>query len=82
MVNSKKFKNKFPIIPPLFHLDKFITDSREKSTLFDSFFASQCTVLDTGSQLPFICAITENILDNVLFSDDDIITHIRGLTLF
>ena len=42
-------KNKFPIIPPSFHLYKFITDFREKATLFNNFFASQCTVLKTGS---------------------------------
>ena len=33
--------NKFPIIPPLFHLNKFITDFQEKATLFNNFFASQ-----------------------------------------
>ena len=42
-------KNKFPIVPPLFHLNKFITDFQEKATLFNNFFASQCTVLKTGS---------------------------------
>ena len=46
-------KNKFPIIPRLFHLNKFITDFQEKATLFNNFFASQCNVLETGSQLPF-----------------------------
>ena len=66
-------KNKFPIIPPLFHLNKFITDFQEKA----NFFASQCTVLETGSQLPSFCATTDSILENILFSDDDIITLIR-----
>ena len=42
-------KNKFPIIPPLFHLNKFITDFQEKATLFNNFFASLCTILETGS---------------------------------
>ena len=41
---------------------------------------SQCTVLDTGSQLPLFRTTTESILDKILFNDDDIIiTHIRGL---
>ena len=52
---KKKFlnRNQFPIIPPVFHLNKFITDFQENATLFNNFFASQCTVLDTGNQLPF-----------------------------
>ena len=36
-------------------------------------------VLETGSQLPSFCATTDSILENILFSDDDIITHIRCL---
>ena len=69
-------KNKFPIIPHLFHLNKFITNFQEKATFF---FASQCIVLETGSQFPSFCATTDSILENILFSDDDIITHIRCL---
>ena len=34
-------KNKFPITPPLSHLNKIITDFQEKATLFNNFFASQ-----------------------------------------
>ena len=56
-----------------------MTEFQEKATLFNNFFASQCTVLETGSQLPSFCATTNNILENILFSDDDIITHIRCL---
>ena len=40
-------KNKFPIILPLFHLNKFITDFQEKATLFNNFFVRQCTVLES-----------------------------------
>ena len=69
-------KNKFPIIPPLFHLNKFITEFQEKATSFNNFFARQCIVLETG-QLPSFCATTDSILENILFSDDDIITQMR-----
>ena len=72
-------KNKFPIIPPLFHCNKFISDFQEKANLFKKNFVNQCTVLDTGSRLPFFRATTDSTLDKVLFNDDDIITHIRGL---
>ena len=45
----KNFLNKNNFL--LFHLNKFITDFQEKATLFNNFLASQCTVLETGSQL-------------------------------
>ena len=70
-------KNKFPSIPPLFHLNKFITDFQEKATLFNNFFAHQCTVLETGSRLPSFCATTDSILENILFSDDMILLPIH-----
>ena len=37
LLNGKKI----PCIPPLFHGDKFIADFREKSEIFNSFFADQ-----------------------------------------
>ena len=42
---------KIPCIPPLFHNDKFITDFKEKSKIFNS-FAKQCSLIDIGSTLP------------------------------
>ena len=72
-------KNKFPIIPPLFHCNKFIPAFQEKATLFNNYLVSQCTVLNTGNQLPLFRTTNESILNKILFNDDDIITHIRGL---
>ena len=34
---------KIPVIPPLFHSNKFITDFKEKAELFNSYFAKQCS---------------------------------------
>ena len=58
-------KNKFPIIPPLFHLNKFITEFQEKATLFNNFFATQCTVLETGSQSP--CALLPTVFQKIFY---------------
>ena len=80
MVNFKsilKQKNTSPIIPHLFHRNKFVADFQGKAT---NFFVSQCTVINTGSLLPLFRPFTESILDKVLFTDDEIITHIRGLS--
>ena len=43
---------KIPCIPPILHESKFITNFKEKPELFNSFFAKQCSILDTGSTLP------------------------------
>ena len=71
----KTFLNgrKIPRIPPLFHDDKFITDFKEKSEIFNSFFAKQCSLIDNGSTLPSLFPlITEKSLSDVDFSVEDI----------
>ena len=64
---------KIPCIPPLFHDNKFITDFKEKSEIFNSFFAKQCSLIDNGSTLPSLFPlITEKSLSDVDFSVEDI----------
>ena len=46
--NSKKI----PLIPPLLVDDKFATDMKTKSNVFNTFFAEQCTPLKSDSKLP------------------------------
>ena len=50
----KSFLNnkKIPCIPPLIYNNQFITDFKEKRELFNSFFAKQCSLIETGSKLP------------------------------
>ena len=44
-----------PCIPPIFHENKFITDFSEKTELFNSFFANQCSLIKNTSVLPTNC---------------------------
>ena len=37
---------KIPCIPPLIHNNQFVVDFKEKSELFNSFFAKQCTYIE------------------------------------
>ena len=43
---------KIPVIPPLFHNNKFVTDFKEKAELFNSFLAKECILLKNDSKLP------------------------------
>ena len=47
-LNNKKI----PLIPPLFHENRFITDFKEKAELFNSFLFNQCSLLTNCSKLP------------------------------
>ena len=64
---------KIPFISPLFQDNRFITDFKEKSEIFNSFFAKQCSLINNRSTLPsFFLLITEKSLADVNFSVGDI----------
>ena len=63
ILNGKKV----PCIPPIFHDNKYITDFKEKSEIFNSFFANQCSRIPNNSILPSeLKLLTEHTLT---FSD-------------
>ena len=47
-------------IPPIFSSDDFVTCCKEKTTLFDDYFASQCTSFLTDSMFPHLTYLTNN----------------------
>ena len=40
---------KIPVIPPLFHINKFVTGFKESAELFNSFSAKQCSLIKNDS---------------------------------
>ena len=75
-LNNKKI----PLIPPLFHENKLVTNFLEKAELFNSFFLKQCSLINNGSNLPtHIQYLTNNCLSSVTFSQDDIAKIIQNL---
>ena len=73
---------KIPCIPPLIHNNQFVIDFIEKSKLFNSFFAKQCTYIQTGSSLPTqLLRGTNESLNAINFTDDNILDVIRKLDL-
>ena len=73
---------KIPVIPPLFHNNKFATDFKEKAELFNSFFAKQCSLIKNYSKLPpRLRFLTDKRLSTIKFVDTDILKIIRNLNL-
>ena len=74
--NGKKIQ----VIPPLSINNKLISDFKMKANHFNSFFASQCTMLDNNSTIPEIPTyLTDSKLSSLQFEDKDIIKIIRSL---
>ena len=69
-LNSKKR----PWIPPLFHGNKFITEFKEKSELFNHFFVNQCPLLCNNNVLyKDLHQLTSKCLDSITFLTSDIV---------
>ena len=67
-LNNKKI----PLIPPLFHENRFITDFKEKAELFNSFFSNQCSLLKNCSKLPTnLRYVTDKRLRTINFTADN-----------
>ena len=63
IINNFLNNKKNPTIPPLLFNGTLISDFKQKSDLFSSYFCSQCTPIDTFSKLPLLAYKTENHLD-------------------
>ena len=68
-LNNKKI----PLIPPLFHENRFITDFKEKAELFNSLFSNQCSLLKNCSKLPTnLRYVTDKRLHKISFTANNI----------
>ena len=73
-------QQEIPLNPPLFHENKFVTDFKEKAELFNSHFATQCSVISNSSKLQsHIKYLTDNRLSFVSFSHDKTAKVIQNL---
>ena len=80
LLNRFLNNKKIPLIPPLFHKNKFVTDFKEKAGLFNAFFAKQCSLIKNSSKLPsHLHYLNGNCLSSVSFSQDDIARIIKNL---
>ena len=80
LLNRFLNNKKIPLIPPLFHENKFVTDFKEKAELFNALYAKQCSLIKNSSKLPsHLHYLTDNRLSSVSFSQDDIAKIIQNL---
>ena len=78
----KTFLNnrKIPVIPPLYHEGDFVTNFKKTTELFNSFFASQCSLISNdGKLLSHLNYKTDYRLLTVNFSIDDIAKILQNL---
>ena len=79
---SKKFSKyqKIPCIPPIYHNNKYTTAFKEKTQIFNNFFAKQCTLVKNTSKLPIDSSKSRNnLLSTISFTKDDIANIIKNL---
>ena len=74
-------KCKLPRIPPLFTDGKYVTNCKEKATLFNNYFASQCTPLINKSTLPEFSLFTDKTLSSFEISTEEIKELLQGLNV-
>ena len=62
-----------PVIPPIFHNNKFITDFKQKPEIFNSHCSKQCTPVITNRKIPSECPRKSNeSLCSITFEINDI----------
>ena len=72
-------EKKVPCIPPIFNNNKYVTDFKEKSEIFNFFFANQCSLIPNKSILPSqLKLLTEHTLTSCDFSETDILQIINN----
>ena len=72
-------KKKLPCILPIFHSNKYVTDFKEKSEIFNSFFANQCSFIpNSSSLLSELQLLMEHTLTSCDFSESDILHVINN----
>ena len=78
----KMFLNnkKIPLIPLLFHENRFITEFKEKAELFNSFFSNQYSLSKNCSKLPTnLSYVTDKRLRTINFTADNIEKNVVSL---
>ena len=74
-LNNKKI----PAIPPVLVNWEIILNFSQKASIFNNFFASQCTPLQNSSSVPTFYLRTDETLSSLNIKADDIFAVIKNL---
>ena len=78
ILHSFLHKRKIPQIPPIRHNNTFLAGTMVKANTFNSFFAKQCSLIETGSELPADYLLTHHRLESVNLDPAKILSIIRA----
>ena len=79
IVNNLLNKCKTPRIPPLLNANKFILNCKDKATLFNNLFVTQCRPFDNASTLPGLNPLTNVKIETFVITNDQIRNLLIGL---
>ena len=65
ILHNSLHKRKIPKIPPIRPNNTLLTDTLIKANTFNSFFTKQCSLVETGSELPADYLLTHHRLESV-----------------
>ena len=79
-ISNRLLSNKkVPDTPPLLFDGEIISNNCQKTTIFNKYFASQCTPLQNSSNLPTLRLRTDKTFSSLSISEDDIFAVIENL---
>ena len=81
IVNNMLSKGKAPRIPPLLDKNKFVTDCKEKATLFNDYFVEQCQPFNNASVLPDFNSLSDIKLNSFEITNDQILNILTSLNV-
>ena len=81
LVNRVVNKCKAPNAPPILINNTFVVNCKEKANEFISYFSDQCKPLINNSSLPNLYYTTDERLNHIHFTTDDIPSQIRSLNI-
>ena len=70
---ARKNQQRFP---PIIKNGVYVTDFATKATIFNDYFAKQCTIHDNGSTLPPLQFRKNSLLSNIVINPDEIVSII------
>ena len=79
VLNKLLNKCNIPKIPPLLSNNKFIINCKEKARMFNDYFLNQSKTNINDSNLPDFYFLTDKRLENVNFTDENLVNIINSL---